>query len=86
MFELVQLSPDAGSGPRLGVEVAGGGGELLLVPGGGLLQPPHLGQHGLQLGGGGLGGGPPGADTVPVLQLVLTLQTSLLNRGHYQVR
>ena len=84
MFELVELAPDAGSGPRLGVDAAPGGAELLLVPGGGLLQPPHLGQHGLQLGGGGLGGGPPGANTVPVLQLVLALQTSLSTSGHFR--
>ena len=66
------------AGPRDGVGRAGGGPRAAArVPGGGLLKPPHLGQHGLQLGGGGLGGGPPGANTVPVLQLVLTLQTSL---------
>ena len=49
MFELVQLSTN--NTAIVGAPVLHDHGELLLVLVGGLLQPPHLGHDGLQLGG-----------------------------------
>ena len=49
MFELVQLSTN--NTTIVGAPVLHDHGELLLILVGGLLQPPHLGHDGLQLGG-----------------------------------
>ena len=81
MFELIKLPPDPPSRRRL--PVLHDDGELLLVLGGRLLQPPDLGDDGLQLGRQNIthpwGYGRPArststSSTVPIFQLVVALE------------